>query len=220
MNYRVTPKELKEMLHREEVIIIDVRSHLQNPDLGMSLYKKSHVPTAHYLHLKKDLSSEMKEHGGNHPLPNINELAEKLGEMGVGHETKVVFYDENNGMYAARAWFLLYYMGHENVFVLDGGFAAWTKAGYDVTDEIPPKRKVEFQPRLKTETVIDKENVRQLDIKKKVLLDSRTKERYLGIKEPLYDKAGHIPGAKHYFWQDVLDGHGNYKSKEQLKAHF
>src|SRR5690625_799939 len=220
MNYHITPKELKNMQSKEEIVIIDVRSHLQNPDLGESLYKKSHIPTAFYLHLKKDLSSEMKEHGGNHPLPHINELAKKLGEMGVNHEIKVVFYDEDNGMYAARAWFLLYYMGHENSYVLDGGFAGWTKAGYDVTDEIPTNRSTVFQPRLKTDIIISMENVRERDIKKKVLIDSRTKERYLGKKEPLYEKAGHIPGAKHYFWQDVLDEQGNYKEKEQLKAHF
>src|SRR5690625_4748608 len=146
MTYLMTPNVLQEKMKKEDIVIIDVRSNLQNPDAGEALYHKSHLPGAYYLHLKNDLSGEVQTHGGNHPLPSMKELAKKLGEMGIDHHTLVVIYDDENDMYASRAWWLLYYMGHEQTYILDGGFKAWKQCGYEVTQKTPSRKPTTFVP--------------------------------------------------------------------------
>lgn len=220
MSYLITPETLYEQMKKEEIVIIDVRSNLQNPDAGLELYRKQHLPGAYYLHLEKDLSGEVKKHGGNHPLPDIEELAQKLGEMGINHHKKVVIYDANNDMFAPRAWWLLHYLGHEQSYVLDGGFAAWEHNGYTLTEEIPQSQPTTFIPRLRQDIIVSIDEVKLIDKDRSVLIDSRAKERYLGHTEPLYRKAGHIPGAKNFFWKEVLDEQGNWKGIDRLQNHF
>lgn len=215
----ITPAELKIKLETNETVVIDVRSNLKNPDAGDEAYVKGHIPGAHYLHLEKDLSGTVEKHGGNHPLPNIDELANKFGEMGIDHGTNVVIYDADNDMFAARAWWLLHYMGHEKAFLLDGGFRAWEEAGYDLTIEIPARKAKKFVPQLRPEVIANINDVKQRG-EKSVLIDSRAKDRYLGKTEPLYQKAGHIPGAQNFFWKDVLTDSGDWKKPEALKEHF
>lgn len=215
----ITPAELKIKLETNETVVIDVRSNLKNPDAGDEAYVKGHIPGAHYLHLEKDLSGTVEKHGGNHPLPNIDELANKFGEMGIDHGTNVVIYDADNDMFAARAWWLLHYMGHEKAFLLDGGFRAWEEAGYEVVIEIPTRKAKKFVPQLRPEVIANINDVKQRG-EKSVLIDSRAKDRYLGKTEPLYQKAGHIPGAQNFFWKDVLTDSGDWKKPEALKEHF
>lgn len=215
----ITPAELKIKLETNETVVIDVRSNLKNPDAGDEAYVKGHIPGAHYLHLEKDLSGTVEKHGGNHPLPNIDELANKFGEMGIDHGTNVVIYDADNDMFAARAWWLLHYMGHEKAFLLDGGFRAWEEAGYEVVIEIPTRKGKKFVPQLRPEVIANINDVKQRG-EKSVLIDSRAKDRYLGKTEPLYKKAGHIPGAQNFFWKDVLTDSGDWKKPEALKEHF
>lgn len=220
MNYVMKPEALKAHIQNEDIIIIDVRSNLQNPDLGEKLYNESHIPGAYYLHVEKDLSGKVEKHGGNHPLPKIEELAKKLGGMGIDHEKSVVIYDAGNDMFAPRAWWLLHYMGHEHTYVLDGGFVAWEKAGYDVTEETPSRKRATFTPRLHPELIVDMNEVKQREKERIILIDSRAKERYLGKTEPLYKIAGHIPGSKNYFWKDVYKVENGWKDTAQLSNHF
>jgi thiosulfate/3-mercaptopyruvate sulfurtransferase len=203
------------------VVIVDVRFDLSNPDWGYEQYQKSHIPGAIYLHLEKDLSGEVQKHGGNHPLPDMELFAEKLGKMGINEKTTVVVYDQANDMYASRLWWMLHYMGHPSVFVLDGGFEAWVKAGYPVSSDIPAPTPVTYVPRLRTDEVVHMEQVKEkMKTKSVILIDSRARERYLGKVEPLYSKAGHIPSAKNYFWKDVFTQDGQWKNVEDLKKHF
>src|SRR5699024_6120480 len=139
MNYVMTAETLQKKLQTERIAVIDVRSNLQNPDLGHDAYNEGHIPGAFFLHLEKDLSGEVKKHGGNHPLPDVGQLAAKFGAIGIDHRTTVVFYDDGNDMFAARAWWLLYYMGHEEAYVLDGGFNAWKEAGCEITKAVPKR---------------------------------------------------------------------------------
>ncbi len=220
MTYIMKPKSLNEKMGNKDLVIIDVRSNLTSPDQGEALYGESHISGAYYLHLENDLSGEVKQHGGNHPLPDAEEFAEKLNKMGVNELSDVVIYDDENGMFASRAWWLLYYMGHESCYILDGGFTAWKKAGYEVTKEIPTQKKGHFIPRLRKDIIVDMEEVKHRDKQNSLLIDSRARERYLGETEPLYKKAGHIPGAKNYFWQEVQEESGNWKNSDQLKEHF
>src|SRR5699024_8295528 len=123
--------------------------------------------------------------GGNHPLPNIDEFAAKLGRMGIDEQTKVVIYDAENDMFAPRAWWLLYYMGHEHQYLLDGGFHAWQQAGYEITKDIPKGEPKLFTPQLRTDAVVHIDDVKQRNKQQSVLIDSRAKDRYLGKNEPL-----------------------------------
>ncbi|WP_066298475.1 sulfurtransferase [Bacillus sp. FJAT-29937] len=216
----IKPETLANWLEKDELTIIDVRSDLLNPDEGEIAYKKNHIPGAHYLHLTKDLSGEVRKHGGNHPLPDKNAFTGKLSEIGVTMEKPIVIYDTKNEMFAARAWWLLKYYGHNKTYLLDGGFDAWVKAGYEVTDQLPEKVHSTFTPQMDKTMVVSMEDVKNHQQQHTILIDSRSRERYLGESEPLYKKAGHIPGAKNYFWQDVLVEDGSWKTPEQLKEHF
>lgn len=220
MTYIVSPAQAYQMISSNKIAVLDVRSDLAQPDIGVQRYNKNHLPGAYFLHLEKDLSGQKEIHGGNHPLPDIEELSGKLGDIGIQTDTPVLIYDEANEMYAPRAWWLLRHLGVKEVFVLDGGFLAWTEAGYPVTDEVPPLRAASFTPCVQTNDIVSMTEVKERDRENTVLIDSRAYERYTGESEPLYEKAGHIPGAVHYFWQEVLHANGKWKSKEQLEQHF
>src|SRR5699024_7414052 len=122
MGYIVKPDDLLKWMEQKDVRIIDVRSNLQHADEGEKAYLKSHLPGAFYFHLNKDLSGQVELHGGNHPLPDVTVLAEKLGEIGITTEVPVVIYDTANDMFAARLWWLLQYIGHKETYILDGGY--------------------------------------------------------------------------------------------------
>lgn len=202
-------------------VIVDVRFKLQDDEYGSKAYKAGHIKGAFYLDLNKDLSGEPGKHGGNHPLPNVEVFTNKLGEIGIDRQTPVVFYDADNDMYAGRAWWLLHYLGHEAVYVLDGGFAAWEAAGYEVNQEIPQANAVTFVPDILPDATATMEEVRASAANPNtIVIDSRAAVRYSGEVEPMYDKRGHIPGAENYFFKDVLDESGKYKSAAALAGHF
>jgi thiosulfate/3-mercaptopyruvate sulfurtransferase len=215
----VSVEWLQENLKNPQVIIIDCRFSLNDVNLGKNQYQDSHIPGAFYLDLNQDLSSKIGEHGGRHPLPNITELAEKLGAIGVNsQETLVVIYDDSRFAFASRLWWLLRYMGHDQTALLDGGFAAWKAAEYAVTNIIPEPTPGHFIPNIKPEMVVDIETVKaRKDLPEVVLIDSRENERYLGIREPIDPVAGHIPGAVNYPWQEVTDAQGKVKSSAEQK---
>ncbi|MBW4634173.1 MAG: sulfurtransferase [Iphinoe sp. HA4291-MV1] len=201
---------LLQHLDDSQVVIVDCRFSLADPGLGRQQYQESHISGAYYLDLNKDLSNPVGERGGRHPLPNPIELANKLSAIGVGSQkTLVVAYDDSRLAFASRLWWLLRYLGHEQVAVLNGGFSAWKKAEYPVTDVIPEPRIVTFTPDLQPQMVVDISVVRsQKDSQEVTLVDSRERERYLGIREPIDKIAGHIPGAVNYAWQEVTDSAG------------
>ncbi|MGY0694342.1 sulfurtransferase [Virgibacillus sp. FSP13] len=207
--------------HPESTVIIDVRFSLTDPKAGKTAYEKSHIPGAVYLDLNKNLSGPVKEHGGNHPLPDMNDFAEKMGEIGIDNETAVVIYDQDNDMFSARLWWLLQYAGHEQSHILDGGLTGWVRQGHVTTNKIPVPSVKQFKPSVLTNEVVHIDGVKEkLKSESAILLDSRANDRYLGKTEPLYAKAGHIPGAKNYFWKDVLDENGLWKKDKELASHF
>src|SRR5690625_871740 len=215
----ITPLEAYEQIkYGKNVVFIDARSNLQQPDEGEALYKKEHIPGAYYVHLERDLSGEVKAYGGNHPLPNIDTFVAMLRSFGVDDDTRVIVYDDGANMFAPRALFLIYYFGHKRVALLDGGFSAWKQLGYPTSTEIPEKKNGNFIPNVKDELIVYMEDVKNRG--EVTLIDSRAKERYEGKVEPLYVKAGHIPGAVNYFWEDVFHESGTLKQKDELEAHF
>jgi thiosulfate/3-mercaptopyruvate sulfurtransferase len=208
-NPTVSPTWLHEHLSDRDLIILDCRFSLADAQMGRQQYNAGHIPGAHYVDLNQDLSSPVGKHGGRHPLPDVGELAKKLGAIGIHSDsTQVVVYDDGLA-FAARCWWLLRYLGHDAVRVLDGGFKGWVAAGYGVTDEVPIAQSGEFVARVRSDWVVDIAAVRtRKDLPNVVLIDSREGDRYRGEREPIDPIAGHIPGAVNYPWMDMLDGNG------------
>lgn len=197
-------------LDREAVAIADCRFSLADPALGYQQYAAGHLPGAVYFDLNRDLSSPVRQHGGRHPLPDPEQLARKLERAGVRWgETLVVAYDDARFAFAARFWWLLRYLGHDRVAVLDGGFGNWQAAGYPVTTEVPQPQPGQFRPQVRTEWVVEIEAVRRSQSQSGiVLVDSREGDRYRGEREPIDPVAGHIPGAVNFPWQDATTSEG------------
>jgi thiosulfate/3-mercaptopyruvate sulfurtransferase len=221
LQHTVSMAWLKEHLFDEEVRIIDCRFLLADPLAGRKAYEQSHIPGAVYFDLDQDLSGPVGEHGGRHPLPDLNELANKLGQAGIDGETTLVAYDDQGGPFASRFWWLLRYMGHPRVYVLDGSISAWQEEGNPVTSEIPIYSPKTFTPNIQPHLVATMEEVRnKLHQSHVTLIDSREPKRYLGVEEPIDPVAGHIPGARNYFWKQVTTEKGGWKGVEELQEHF
>lgn len=206
----IAAKTLHQNLSDSQIVIVDCRFSLADPYLGRQLYTEGHIPGAHYLDLNQDLSSPVQPHGGRHPLPQLDEFANKLTEIGIRSGTEgtwVVAYDDSRFAFAARLWWLLRYLGHDRVVVLDGGFQGWQAAGYPVTTVLPQPQIGHFIPQPRPEWIVDIAAVkaRQDEV---ILIDSREAERYRGEREPIDPIAGHIPGALNYPWQEVTDPQG------------
>jgi thiosulfate/3-mercaptopyruvate sulfurtransferase len=215
----VSAQYLSEHLNDPQIVIVDCRFSLAAPELGHQQYQISHIQGAHYLDLNKDLSTSVKRYGGRHPLPEVSELARKLAAIGVNfQETLVVAYDDSRFGFAARLWWLLRYMGHDNVALLDGGWAAWQSAAYPTENTLPTPQPGNFVPQLQSDWVVNIDEVKsRKDLPGVVLVDSRESDRYAGLREPIDPVAGHIPGAVNYPWQDVTDAQGYLRSIAEQK---
>jgi thiosulfate/3-mercaptopyruvate sulfurtransferase len=222
MTHLISTERLKRRLEngQNNTVIIDTRFQLDDEDAGRKLYLESHLPGAIYLDLNRDLSSKAEKHGGNHPLPDERMFINKLGNIGIDKATTVVIYDQGNDMFATRLWWLLDAVGHDKVYILEGGFERWVEEGNEVTAEIPSLESKEFQGKFNDEKIADMKMVKEKLEEGTVLIDSRSEERYLGDYEPLYSKAGHIPGAINYPWKKVLSSDGKWLKGEDLEAHF
>lgn len=216
----VSASWLKDNLHNSEVKIIDCRFRLTEPDWGYQQYQHSHIENAYYLHLNHDLSSPVQHHGGRHPLPNINELSQKLASRGIMfNRTLVVVYDDSRFAFASRLWWLLRYLGHQKVAILDGGWQEWVNLNYPVTNVLPPTDNGSFTPVIQEDMAVDISYVRQYaSSPSKVLVDARSCDRYSGKKEPFDRIAGCIPHAKNLFWQEMTTETGKLKSIPQLES--
>lgn len=219
----VSAQWMAENLNHPDVTVVDCRFSLAEPALGASQYRQGHIPGAYYLDLNLDLSSPVQRHGGRHPLPNPSILGEKLAAMGIdstdSRASLVVAYDDSRFAFGARLWWLLRYLGHDRVALLDGGWSRWQAAGYPVSDAIPEAKSGNFSVRLQSEQVVDIETVKtRKDLPGVSLVDSRDRDRYLGLHEPIDPIAGHIPGATNYPWKAVTDDAGQAQSAEELRS--
>ena len=208
---------LAEQLSNPQVVVLDCRFQLSDPSWGYKQYCSSHIPGAYYLDLDSDLSSTVQKHGGRHPLPDVNVLAQKLAATGiVRNQTMVVAYDDSRFAFASRVWWLLHYFGHDLVGVLDGGWQGWRKQNYPTTQDIPELRQGFFIPQLQTDWTVDIETVKvRKDLDSTILVDSRDRDRYAGEREPIDPIAGSIPGAVNSPWKQVADEQGYFKAIAQ-----
>ncbi|WP_139185559.1 sulfurtransferase [Bacillus sp. OK048] len=205
-------------LHHENIRIVDCSFSLANAEKGRQEYAENHITGAIHFDLKKDLSGEVSEHGGRHPLPNIEEFINKIQQAGIDENTTVIAYDQGEGAFAARFWWMLQYIGHEKVYVLDGGFRGWNEANNPITSEVPIFKKTTFNANINHEIFASMEDVRAVD-SKTILIDSREARRYLGLEEPIDKKAGHIPGAINKPWFEGLN-EGFYKPAKVQRQRF
>ena len=219
-NPLISVQDLHANLQNPDWVIVDCRFSLANPSQGASLYRHGHLPDARYAHLDNDLSARITDVTGRHPLPDVRVLVEKLGEWGISNHTQVVVYDDACGAMAARLWWLLRWLGHEKVAVLDGGIAHWQKK-YPLTTALPQIKPVTFRPYLNDSLRLNARQVENALAQKSIcLVDARTPERYHGEIEPIDPVAGHIPYAKNRSFQANLTAEGLFLSPEKLRAEF
>jgi len=210
----ITPDQLRAL---PDALILDCRFELTDPTAGARAHAEGHIPGAHYLHLDDDLAGPRRAADGRflgrHPLPDRDTLAAKLRALGLRASRQVVAYDTQGGPYAARAWWLLRWLGHAEVAVLDG---AWDGPWSTDTSAATPS---DWQPGEPLVGWVDADAL-QRQLGRVRLLDARAGERFRGEVEPLDGQAGHIPGASHRFFKDNLGADGRFKPAAQLRAEF
>ena len=199
--------------------VFDCRHDLAKPDLGESQYREGHIPGALFAHLDRDLSGRKTASNGRHPLPEPQDFEKWLEKTGLTPKDQAVCYDAGNGSMAARLWWMLRWIGHDKVAVLDGGFAKWTKEGRPVTLDVPLFTPLNYPIKVRKDFAVDVHTVEKT-LGKPLLLDARAPARYRGEQEPIDPVAGRIPGAKNRFNMDNLSSQGTFKPASLLKQEF
>lgn len=198
--------------------IVDVRHQLADVHCGEAAYLAGHIPGAVFMHCDRDLSAPMNGSNGRHPLPDPQRLAARLGALGIGPETQVVAYDDSQGMIASRLWWLLRWLGHDRVAVLDGGFQAWQAAGGQLDTAVPNPPAASFDPSVR-DLAVDADYVgRFLQTSRMHLIDARSPDRFRGENETIDPVGGRIPGACNRFFRDNLQADGRFKPAAELRA--
>ena len=212
----ISAEDLKQLLADEQLVIIDCRFDLMNPEAGRQQYQQSHIPGALFADINSDLSGPPLTDHGRHPLPSVVALTDLFSSLGIHNNTQVIAYDDAKGAFAARLWWLLRYLGHQSVAVLEGGWSAWLAAGYEQSSAVNKPVPGIFQADVQTEWLVLLDAVSQ----QQLLIDSREPARYRGEQEPIDPIAGHIPGAINRCWKDNLDADGRFKSAAILREEF
>ncbi|MFB5661720.1 sulfurtransferase [Alteribacillus sp. HJP-4] len=221
MHSIVTADWTEKQLQNETTRIVDCRFELQDPKAGIAAYEKKHITGAVHFDLEEDLAAPAEEYGGRHPLPDLDILVKKLSAAGIDQETTVIAYDDQGGAMAARFWWLLRYLGHQQVHVLGQPFSLWEKEGRPVDTETPDFAEKFFIADMEPNMLAHIEEVKlSLHDDETILIDARDEKRFKGIEDNVDPVAGHIPGAKHYFWRNVINDKGEWKSKSELQKLF
>ncbi len=201
-------------------LIIDCRFELGKPTVGEAAYAEGHIPNAIYAHLDRDLASPITATTGRHPLPAPQDFADTLGRWGVTPQTQIVAYDADNGAYAARLWWLLRWVGHKRVAVLDGGYKAWIAAGHSTSTDVPQRAGTTFEAHPDRSTWVDARELASHLAEGWRLLDARAPERFAGTVEPIDPVAGHVPGARNHPFALDLEASGRFLPAKELRARF
>ena len=214
----ITASQLAASLGRDDLCVIDCRFDLMRPADGRRAWLDGHIPGAVYADLDKDLAGPTSAKSGRHPLPDVRRIEERLGQWGVGNNTEVVVYDAGGGAIAARAWWMLHWLGHGRVRLLDGGFSAWQRDGYPVEAGPVSRPAATFTARPRHDKVITTADVAAAlasdgDL---VLLDARDGARFRGESEPIDRVAGHIPGAVNLPFGGNLAADGRFRTPAEL----
>jgi thiosulfate/3-mercaptopyruvate sulfurtransferase len=203
------------------VYIADCRFDLADPSAGERAYASGHLPGAHYFHLDRDLSGEKTGRNGRHPLPDRNALADQFARRGLKKGLQVVAYDAQGGMYAARLWWLLRWLGYDSAAVLDGGLEAWTATGLPLATDVPTEATGDFTHSAPLAVTIDVMGIeRNLTSHERIVVDARAADRYRGENETIDPIGGHIPGALNRPFKETLGADGRFKNAHSLRDEF
>ncbi|MES2933899.1 MAG: sulfurtransferase [Pseudomonadota bacterium] len=204
-------------------VVIDCRHDLAAPQAGQAAYDAGHIPQARFANLDRDLSGVKTAADGHfrgrHPLPERAALVSSLRALGVNENSQVIAYDAHGGMFAARLWWLLRWLGHPAVAVLDGGLAAWQALGSPLSTEVPSVKagNLHDHPSLVT-TISAAEILSDLPHPSRTIIDARAPDRFRGENETMDPVGGHIPGARNRFFKDNLQADGRFKAPDALRA--
>lgn len=214
----ISADDLRRIMADRDVVVIDCRFYLDDILKGRKEYLQHHIPKAVYLDITNDLSSAViRGVTGRHPLPHPEILSSTLRSVGVNNTSQVIAYDQSNGAFAARLWWLMNWLGHKDVAVLDGGYPAWLNADREKDNQWPLPDAGDFTYNLQSDLVIDKEHLHGFPLS---LVDSREYKRYSGEFEPIDPVAGHIEGAVCMPFMENTHPSGLWKGKTELAERF
>ena len=203
----VNYKWLEENLYKDNIVILDARGELSDTRAGQELYDKGHIPNARFVSLEEVMTGEISEHGGRHPLPDMKKFVDDMKDLGMEDDSTVVIYDDGSLSFAGRLFWILKYIGKEDVYVLNGGYNNWVRSGGEITESSPfVERKEDLSLKINDDLKVDMEYVRNsIGKDSTTLIDSRSYERYSGEKEPLDKIPGRIPGAVNYPYDKLIE---------------
>jgi thiosulfate/3-mercaptopyruvate sulfurtransferase len=219
----IEPGELAAQLRRPDWAILDCRFDLARPAWGAECWRAGHIPGALYADLNRDLSGPVTPATGRHPLPSAAALSETLGRFGIDARVQVIAYDQGPGVYAARLWWLARWLGHRAVAVLNGGFAAWQRAGLPVSSAAGTRAPRQFVPQPAQAHGVSTAEIAAwlasgaLALGEPLLVDARSADRFAGANESIDPVAGHIPGARNHPYARNHDGDGRWLAPAQLR---
>lgn len=226
VDYRsiISGEDLASRLGNEDLVVLDTRFDLKDPERGRELSRESRIPGSYYADLDRDLAAPVTAGTGRHPLPAVPEFAAWIAALGIDPSTQVVAYDDAGGGIAARAWWLLRWLGHERVAVLDGGFSGWQEAGLPLelgnsrAVPVEPAPKPNSSPRMDWVLTTREVEQRVSDSATLRLLDARAAERFRGEVEPIDPVAGRIPGASNLPFTELLGPAGRLLPPGEVRA--
>ncbi len=217
----VSTENLAQHLDDPAWIVFDCRFTLTNAEAGRRAYTGGHVPGARYAHLEESLSAPVTSTSSRHPLPSPDEFADQLGRWGVDTDKQIIIYDDSFGSMAVRLWWMLRWMGHESVALLDGGWPKWRREKHAITTEPPVIQSARFQHHLTTDRQVDANQVEVMrQDKNALIIDARPEERFTGDYEPLDKISGHIPGSVNWPFEENLDLGGTYLPAAELRESY
>lgn len=217
----ISVNELHNILGRDKLIVLDVRSKLTDDNYGKVAYEAGHIPGARRADMHDDVTGCCSGTNGRHPLPDSGRFCVNMRRLGLSPDNAVVVYDDGDMTFSARLWFTLRWVGFENVRVLDGGFKAWEKAGFEVSTEVPTWEQGTYRATTPLERVFDDDFVENnLKTKDYTLIDARSAERFRGEVEPIDAEAGHIPGSLNRPSSENFAPNGRFKAPELLAEEF
>lgn len=218
----ISSAQLAAHLQQPDMVVVDCRFALAEPELGAQQYQRGHIAGAHYAHLNHDLSGPVRPgQSGRHPLPEVGTIERTLGSWGITTGVQVVAYDDSGGTMAARLWLLLRWLGHTAAAVLDGGLPAWQAAGHTLSSAPAAQTARVFSAALNNTLLASATDVAAARTDaQRALLDVRSAVRFRGEQEALDPVAGHIPGARNAPHTDCLQPDGSFRPAAELHAHF
>ena len=211
----VSTEQLAQHVNDPAWVVIDCRFTLTHTEAGRATYTQGHIPGARYAHLDQDLAGPKTGSNGRHPLPGAQVFAQKLGAWGIDTDTQVVVYDDSFGAIAVRLWWMLRWMGHDAVALLDGGLPKWQREQRPLNADLPQVTPTVFKPQVRHDMVVDTDTV--LGATSALIVDARAEMRFIGEIEPLDPIAGHVPGAKNLPFDDNLAMDGTLLPATELR---